>query len=260
MLRHALVVVSPLFILGACSSSPPCLDAGVDGGGCGTSGAGGGAGQVSGTIDPHVDHAWDLVLESFNATAEVSGLSYSDSTCSATGGPASATFTATAAAIGTKIGSILWSADALSNPGSFDVSAPATSNATMGAQTGTSTAGPAHCDAHADPGVSGSYTVHGKFAALTGNVTMTAGCPIDPIIGGNIGCPPNGDLCRLHFGFDNTAVPHSSDPFSIDTATSGSSFTISFSGTGTTMQNAGATTNGNYTWSGSMKLHAVPRP
>ena len=98
--------------------------------------------------------------------------------------------------------------------------------------------------------------MQGEFDALSGTITILAGMPINVITGGNIGCPPAGGEC-LHYLFDNTSNPRNSNPFSLDEALSGNSFTVTFSGTGTSHPSVGNTYSGDFAWSGSMRLHAV---
>ncbi len=207
-------------------------------------------------LDPGGEYTYDLILEAFDATVDVKNLTWSDSSCTMSGGPAHGVFHAAAASIGTSIGSLRWSASKDDPKGSFLAETDTTSTASLGEQTGTSAAGPNTCAAYSEDST-GSYRLQGDFGALSGTIDVLAPMPVNPITGGNIGCPPDGGSCELHYLFDNYANPRRSDPFPLADAFSGNSFTVTFSGTGKSAPSVGTSFTGDFSWSGSMKLHAV---
>ena len=207
-------------------------------------------------LDPSLESTYDLILESFDATVDVNNLTWSDGSCTMSGGPAHGAFTAAAASMGTPIGSLRWSPSKDAPHGSFFAETDTTSTGSLGPQSGTSAAGANTCDGYSET-QAGSYRLEGDFNALSGTIDVLAPMPINPITGGNIGCPPNGGSCELHYLFDNFANPRRSNPFSLADAFSGNSFTVKFSGTGKSAPSVGTSFTGTFSWSGSMKLHAV---
>lgn len=257
---HLVVVVA----LASCSSTPDCLDAGVDGGcflggsggGTGTGGGGGGGGGGASGTDPSVDHQWSLYFEDFSATVDITDISFSDGFCIMSGGPEHSTFSADPAGPGKKVGYVTWSS--FGQNGSFFVEAPVASSSTLGPQMGQSSPiNPVQCDAQSDMATS-SYRMRTDFTSLSGNIDVIAPMPVDPFTGGNIACPPSGGSCTIAYWFDNTVGAHRSTAFALGSVFSGQSFTITFSGTAENTRTAANETGaGHFSWSGSMKLHAV---
>lgn len=260
-MKRALLIALATIALSGCWTPTDCADGGTDGGpdaGCFPSfGAGGGG---TGTFDPGSDAAWNLVLESFSATVSVSGLSVADPYCTVSGGALTATFAPQAGQVGRVIGQMDYTGPANGGPsGGISIEVQTDSSTTQAARSGMeSGSGPVACAATADTD-SGFYAMTGAFRAATGAITVSATMPLSPGTGGNIVCLPSGDRgCDVRYWHPNDPTTLRSDPFDLAELLSGRSVTISFTNTATNASVPGEVRTGQFSWTGSLRLHAVP--
>lgn len=238
------------------SQAAACLgDSGGTGGGAG----GGSGGGTGGALDPSQSYDRDLVAVSFRATVKITNITTTDAFCNAGPATVDGTFNIAPAAVNQKVGTLRWEPTSpAGRRGSFFAEVDCASMSQISAFTSASSSKTVTCPAAGETFPMQNYRLNGDFDTLTGNITVIAPMPIDPITGSNIAC---GGLssCWVSYGFDNTSGVHRSTPFSVADAFSGAEFEVPFSGTAMSASDAAKTRAGAFTWSGTMRLKSVPR-
>ena len=232
-------------------------DSGADDGSAEDGQAGGDAG-----LDPNQDLSRDLIVVAFQATAQATDISKTDPYCFAGTASASATFAVDAAELNQKVGELNWYPTGRGAcKGSFDVIVKSvTSASTVSGFTSKQPTLTVACAPYSYNLTDLDYRLEGEFFSLSGNVTLHAGLPGTFTAFDGNGCDNQAPGCLLAFGFSEITHPHFSQPISIETAFSGKEFDVPFSGTAANENEAAGppTYAGTFTWSGRVRLKAVP--
>jgi hypothetical protein len=209
--------------------------------------------------DPLRPHAWDLYVDAFKVSVDIENISYSDLSCSISGGPVNAKFRASPSTHGKPVGSITWDPDRRSK--SIAIEFHVDSDATVGPQVGQSSGVPKSCEASNLHFKDKAYRMVGELRALTAPVTMTSPMPENDDTTGNHGCPGKvdwGNDCSIQYGFDNSPGTARTS-LDLPTLLSTGAVDVPIRGTATNVAGYGEKRSGNYSWSGTMRLRAVQR-
>lgn len=247
MTRTSLIALSALVFAACGSKSANCLDGGVDGG-C--------AGSTYQPPNPAVPQAWDVYVDAFHVQVDITNLMWSDGFCTMSGGAVSSAFTLPASAVGTMTGGISWDPQTHAN---LSIEFPTESNANVGTQTGQKDPGvPLTCGGATLHYTTYSYRIEGAIDSLTGSATMTSSMPEDGATTNNVGCPPQGDTCHVNYWFDNSPGVATTS-LDLGTLLTTGHVVMPIAGTAMSVPSNGASGTGDYHWTGSVTLRAVPR-
>jgi hypothetical protein len=214
------------------------------------------------TLKSLAGRAWDVYVDAFDVKVDIKNLSYSqENDCTISGGTVNSTFRASPSVRGKPVGRIQFDEE---RPVSLAIEFYVDSDATVGPQHGQSSGVPKTCKGSSEHFKDHAYRMVGELppssSATAAIVTMTSPMPENGDTTGNHGCPggeDSGNQCYVQYWFDNSpgTVRTTIDLERLLTA---GSVEVPIRGSATNVAGYRETRSGDYTWSGTMTLRAVP--